>query len=220
MKSWLLQRQLQFDALSLRERLLVSVSCAATLFLFWQFLMFAPQHAHREALNLQMGVLQQKLDFQTQEVTALTGMIGGGKSRIKMQQLAGLKEENQRLNETMSKLEVDLVPADELLNVLKDVLRQSSKLTIRRIESLSPEDLNFTGARVPGDIEKTGVLKHTVLLSLEGNFFGLLRYLTDLEQLSWLLHWDSLSYEVTEYPRGNIELKVSTLTVEESFFGN
>ncbi len=220
MKRWLLQRRSQFDALTQRERLLISISCAAVLLLFWQFLMFAPQHAHREALNLQMGALQQKLNFQTQEVTALTRTIGGEKSGVKIRQLTELKKQSAQLYQTMSKLEVDLVPADELLTVLKDVLHQSSKLTIRRIESLSPEDLKFSSAGLPGTIEKSGVLKHTVVLSLEGDYFGLLRYLQDLEQLSWLLRWDSLSYTVTEYPRGNIELKISTLTVEESIFGN
>ena len=220
MNNWLLQRQAQFDALSLRERLLVSVSGAAVLFLFWQFLMIAPQHAQREALNIQMVALQQKLNFQTQEVTALTRMIGAEKNMIKVQQLAELKKQSQQLKETMSNLEVDLVPADDLLSVLKDVLRQSSKLTIRRIEALSPENLKFSSIREPGNMEKTGVLKHTVVLSLEGNYFGLLRYLRDLEQLPWLLHWDSLNYKLTDYPLGNIELRVSTLTVEESFFEN
>lgn len=220
MKKWLRQLKNKTNALALRERVLVFLAVTTVLFMLWNLLLFAPQHAEREALNLQMQTIQRQLGVQAQEASVLASLIGTGTDANKMQQLTELEKENASLNDELAELALGLVPADDLLNVLKDVLEQSSKLTIRRIESLPPEELKLTSVNKSGGTEMTGVINHAVVLSLEGSYFGLLDYLQGLEQLPWRFYWDSLKYRVSGYPLGNIELKVSTLTVEETLFEN
>jgi len=216
MKKLLGQLQARVDALALRERALVFLAGTAVLFMLWNLLMFNPQHAERQALTLQMQAVQQKLDFQTQEATVLAQLVGSGTDQGKIQRLAELAKQSSTLNSALSELTVSLVPAADLLDVLKDVLRQSNKLNIKRIESLPPQELKLTGVKSSGGLEVTGVISHAVVLKLEGDYFELLRYLQGLEQLPWRFYWDSLNYRVSDYPVGNIELKVSTLTMQEA----
>jgi len=218
MKKRLQQLQARVDALELRERGLVFVAGTAVIFILWNLLMFAPQHAERQALNLQMQTVQQKLDFQTQEATVLAQLVDRGTDRRKVHQLAELEKQSSRLNSALSELVVALVAADDLLDVLKDVLQQSNRLNIKRIESLPPEELKVSGVKSSGGVEVTGVIKHVVVLTLEGNYFELLQYLQGLERLPWRFYWDSLNYRVSGYPVGVIELRVSTLTMEEALF--
>ena len=100
----------------------------------------------------------------------------------------------------------------------KDVLLQSSKLTIKRIESLPSEQLKLTSVNDSGETEESGVMKHVVVLRLEGTYFELLQYLQGLEQLPWRFFWDSLNYRVSGYPVSDIEIRVSTLTMKEALF--
>jgi MSHA biogenesis protein MshJ len=220
MNKLLPQLQARVNVLALRERVLIFVSCTAVLFFAWNQLMFAPQHQARTTLNLQMQAVQRKLDFQAQEATVLAQLADSGTNQVKERQLAELEQENATLNSTLLELAVGLIPADDMLEVLKDVLLESSKLTIKRIELLPAEELKLNSVDGLGSTEVTGVMNHVVVLSLEGNYFELLRYLQGLEQLPWLFYWDRLDYTVSGYPVGDIELTVSTLTMEDASIGN
>ena len=218
MNKRLKQFQALVDALALRERILVFLAGTAMIFILWNLLMFTPQHQESKILNAQMQTIKQKLDFQTQEATVLAQLAGRSANQGKVKQLAELEQENSTLNSALLELAVGLVPADDFLNVLKDVLLQSGKLTIKRIESLPSEQLKLTSVNDSGETEESGVMNHVVVLRLEGTYFELLQYLQGLEQLPWRFFWDSLNYRVSGYPVGDIELIVSTLTMEEASF--
>ncbi len=208
MRLLFLQIQNQVDALSLRERGLVFLSGTAVVFMAWTFLLFDPQNAELEVLQLQMQETEKKLSVRAQEATVLAQSVGINADQSKMNQLAELKRVSALLDEQMADLSVELIPAEDLLSILREVLEQSNELQIERINYLPPEEYDpGSGGRSSG-----GVYKHTVELTLIGSYFDLLQYLQGLEALPWRLHWDTLNYEVTSYPSGYIELTVSTLS--------
>lgn len=208
MNKLFLQIQTQVDALSLRERGLVFLSGTAVIFMFWTFLLFDPQNAELEVLQLQMQETEKKLSVRAQEATVLAQTVGINADQAKMMQLAELKRMSAMLDEQMAEMSLELIPAGELLGVVREVLEQSNELRIERIDYLPPEVFD------PGTRRRSspGIFRHTVELTLEGSYFDLLEYLQGLEALPWRLHWDTLNYEVTHYPVGDIELTVSTLS--------
>lgn len=215
METWL-QLQARIHALTLRERLLVFLSVTAVLFMLWDLLIVPPQHAERESLILEMQSLKQKFDAHAQELTVLAKLTHAGIDGERAQQLAGLEKENSILKNSMSELVKGFAPADELLSVLRDVLEQSSKLKIRRIESLPPVELKFSIPGRSGNTEMSGVFRHTVVITLESSYPALFHYLQGLEELPWRFYWDSLDYKVSRYPVGIVELRASTLTIKET----
>ena len=63
------------------------------------------------------------------------------------------------------------------------------------------------------------VFRHGVEIRLRGGYLSTLRYLEALEALPWRFFWDSLEYEVTEYPIAEITFILHTLSSEESWIG-
>lgn len=218
MKKRLQEIQALVDGLSLRERVLVFLSGTAVVFLLWNLLMFAPQHAERNALNLQLEAVQQKLGFQAQEASVMARLVNSGVDQGNILKLAELEQQGSALDRALSKTAVSMVPPEDLMNVLEEVLRKSNKLNIKLIRTLPPEEVKLQRVKNAGEMEITGVTSHAVVLKLEGSYFELLDYLRGLEQLPWRMYWNSLKYRVSGYPIGSIELKVSTLTMEEALF--
>jgi MSHA biogenesis protein MshJ len=46
-----------------------------------------------------------------------------------------------------------------------------------------------------------------------------LRYLQALEKLPWRFFWDSVSYQVMEYPDSVVRLELHTLSLSEDWIG-
>ena len=218
MREWWLWLGDQVDVLTLRERGLLFLSGIGVISVIWTLLIFDPQYAVKEAVNLQMQAVQQKLSARTQEATVLAQMVETGVDQTRVRQLSELKKETALLGDKMSELSIGLIPANELLDVLRDVLQRSNELTILRIEILPPVKLNNIGNRAKSN--NHGIFKHTVELTLQGSYFNLLTYLQGLEELPWRLYWDSLKYRVSGYPLGDIELRVSTLSMSGVLFEN
>lgn len=64
------------------------------------------------------------------------------------------------------------------------------------------------------NIVRADVFKHSVELELEANYFSLFSYLEALESLPWRLYWESLSYEVKDYPSARVRVSVYTLSAD------
>lgn len=212
MSPWLRKLELQVDQLSLRERMLTYLSGVAVLFVVWDLALLSPQMNKTEKVNSQLQQLEQKLAARAQEATILAQGVGSNIDQEKHQQLEGLNQQIETLNSEMSGMSFGLVPPDELLIVVKEVLERSNELTIFRIEYLPPEKVQIGQASQLDSRGAAGVYKHTVELSLEGTYFDLLEYLQGLEELPWRLYWEGLTYEVSNPPLGDIELRISTLS--------
>jgi MSHA biogenesis protein MshJ len=225
---WLRQLELQVDQLSLRERMLTYLSGVAVLFIVWDFALLYPQMDKTEKLNGQLQQLEQKLAARAQEATVLAQGVGVNIDQGKLQQLEDLNQQIAAHNSRMSEMSFGLVPPDELLSVVREVLERSNELTISRIEYLPPEEVQINQTSQPSSQPSSqqesrgaaGVYKHTVELSLEGTYFDLLEYLQGLEELPWRLYWEGLTYEVSSPPLGDIDLRISTLSESGVRFEN
>ena len=63
------------------------------------------------------------------------------------------------------------------------------------------------------------IYRHGVQLRLEGSYFDVLAYVTDLEQSGWQFRWRSLDYRVTDYPRAVVDLHLETLSRDRELIG-
>ena len=61
--------------------------------------------------------------------------------------------------------------------------------------------------------------QQSVKLYLLGDFRHLMTYLQTLEKLKWKFIWSELVIDAENYPENEIELTVSTLSLDKNFFG-
>ena len=61
--------------------------------------------------------------------------------------------------------------------------------------------------------------RHGFAIEFSGSYLATLNYLEALESLPWRFFWDSVSYEVLDYPKSIVRLKLHTLSLSEDWIG-
>jgi len=64
-----------------------------------------------------------------------------------------------------------------------------------------------------------GVYKHSVKITLKGEYFSVIAYLQKLEALNWKLFWENIEYQVDRYPGAVVTLEVYTLSTDRGVLG-
>ena len=212
----------KFDGYSLRERLLLLFCLLALLVGIWQLAFALPQEKRRE--QMQNELAQIKTDIQAQEAQrqAFLSAIQGGEDS----ELARLESRLEELNNQLASLSQGLVEARQLPEILQQVLISTTDVRLRRLRTLPVRELQLQRLESRSDDtdtaeseRATGIFQHRVELEISASYFQLLALLQQLEALPWRFYWDQLDYQRNDYPRGDIRLRVHTLTAEEGLLG-
>jgi MSHA biogenesis protein MshJ len=113
----------------------------------------------------------------------------------------------------------DLIPPAEMTRVLKQILLQQVGLRLVRLESLPVEPLFETPEGVEVESEGDDLFKHGVVIEVLGDYASTVLYLQAVETLPRRFFWESLDYEVTEYPTARVTLTLRSLSTQEGVVG-
>ncbi|OMH39526.1 hypothetical protein [Motiliproteus sp. MSK22-1] len=215
----------KFDALSVRERVLILVTVVVAILLPVFIYLIEPTQKKQIVLTTQVAKLKaananKALDIQTLSMAKTTDPNEAIRTQLKLreQQLAAL-------NETLKKRSGRLVSASEMLTQLEQVLSDYRGLRLVAVDKAEPQrfmiDSDSKDQEQGADMVsiETGLYRHDMKLVVEGGFFDVLSYLQALEQLPQGFFWDSIDYQVEEYPKAQVSLKVHTLSTEQGWLG-
>ncbi|PTY39011.1 hypothetical protein BGP77_09675 [Saccharospirillum sp. MSK14-1] len=203
-----LKLRLQLERLQLRERLLLLIATMVVL------------AAAGYGLGLLSGISEhesqrQRLEQLTLEHTANTAALGNltqARDNPVVIQLsernAALEAELAELDARMANITEVLIPPQQMVSVLRELLERSD-LTLIRLSVQPVSEVR------PADVGQSALYQHKLELTLTGTFNDLTAYLSALEGLPWHLFWDRLSIETTEHPQLRIHLDVHTLSDQE-----
>ncbi|ASP37185.1 hypothetical protein CHH28_00125 [Bacterioplanes sanyensis] len=201
-------------ALSARERLLVQITLHTALILLLIWLWIEPswqrlQQAEQEQQQLQAETLQLSEQLDELQHQPRQDPNAELRSAIESQQ-----DSLQQLRQRIEQLTDALVSPQQMVAVLRELLQADSRL---QLVSLS----NSTQERVElgQDYQDVHLYRHGLQLTLKATYPGLVDYLEQLDQSPWRLYWQLLDYEVSDYPRGQVTLKVYTLSTEREVIG-
>ena len=223
--------QEKIDARIVRERVLIFLSAIALVFMLWNIIIQAPFDKKMQATQTQLiDLAAQSATTQTQITTATQALLNDPQ-RLKKAQITQLKSDISNIEVQLQNTSQRLIKADQLPQVLQDVLQKTSQLTLLEVATLPLRELQF--ASVNGFVEVSddkrnresnealsmGVYEHVVELRVAGNYFQVVHFLTALEALPWRFYWQRLDYSVTRYPNAEIIIRVYTLSSEEGLLG-
>ncbi len=219
----------RLEAYSLRERVLLLLCVLAILIGAWQLLFEIPREQRREQIEQQRETVANDIENQRAQLEALASVEDGGSPSG---ELKALEERVAELDQSLASLSQGLVSAEQLPEILQEVLVSTTELKLRRLRTLPVEELrlsapaNETQANDTAGADEsetspqaTGVYRHSVELEVAGDYFEVLSFLQRLESLPWRFYWDRLEYDVSGYPLGEIRLRVYTLSAEEGLLG-
>lgn len=230
-KSQWQQLQTRFNALKQREQILVMVAGVAILIMLCDQLLWTPLWRSSTQQKNTMTTSQQQLDQLKTANAEIAAKLAEDPDAELRRNLEAINERLAKQNEQLEKLTVDLIPPDEMANVLRKVLGERGNLQLLALRN-EPAELAFTpkdeaeatntvttDAEENTEREHVAIYRHGLTLELKGRYFDIVDYLQALENLQWHFYWEKLDYKVDKYPDAVVTLKVYTLSNRESWIG-
>ena len=232
----LVKRFNQFDT---RQRMLI---IGAWLLVFWVLLdavLVTPLQDEAQALQLDTAELQSLVTVFVNEKNKLQQQATQKVVKTPEQELAELEARLTELNLRLKRRTNNLVEPTQMVELLREVFIQQTRVSLLDVESLKPEPIvtrqvedkaadpvvaqadskaketKLTAEKVP----PPDYYKHVVRLTFDGSFRDITRYLDQVEKLPWQLYWGAMTLEVKEFPRSRVILDVYTLSKDKAWLG-
>ena len=214
----------KFIELSLRERvMLLSVILFGIVYLSYSLVI--------EPINLQAERLQAKVSQQKQEKNQLTldnlTLIKTLRSDPNLLTKTQLKQAQVALSQTeaeMALFTADLIGSSEMALVLGEVLAKAQDVKLLTVESLPVVALQPEQPKTPRDdkaeqspAKKVNIYRHSLRMTLSGEYFAIQGYLNSIESLPKKLYWQVFDYELEEYPQAKVVMEFYTLSLNKEF---
>lgn len=97
------------------------------------------------------------------------------------------------------------VPTQRISEILKNLLLAQHNLLLVSMQSTPIEN-------VVDPVTKQNFLENVISIKFRGDYFSTLSYLRAITQLNWPIHWDSLYYNVINYPLAETSIQVRILS--------
>ncbi len=236
----------KIDALSIRERGIILAAVVFIMFTLWDTLLMRPQLEENKKLLAELQIKraeQSALNFRIQGMIRQGSDVSGDTSRAR---LAELKQQLAEVETSVRNSTSHLVDADKMAAILQTILSKSRGLQLIEIKGLgvtpllapvAAVDQGQVGDAAMSDQEPVetntastetesvavdavdNAYKHGLTITLEGDYLSALAYMRELESLEWGFFWETIEYEVTEYPRGTVAITLYTLSLGKEWIG-
>lgn len=211
----------KFDALSMRERLMVfaAVACAI-IFLGYEFGLSKPL-AQGSRLTAQIQQDETETALAQQQTQILTQSLAQDPNDVVRKQIAELKKQIEERDLTVRLVQKGLVPPTRMAAVLENMLNRSRAVQLVSLKTLpvttlveKPAEEEEGTAAAPDEHQ---VYKHGVEITLQGSYLDLLDYLAKLEKLPWQMFWARTQMDASDYPRVRVTLTLYTLSLDKAW---
>jgi MSHA biogenesis protein MshJ len=204
----------RFDALSMRERALVSGAMLIGLVLVWFVMFLEPSNVRQRLLNAELTTLQQSVLLLTQSIQETSQ---SDPTQTAQREAAKLEQELAEINTQLAAKSAGLIQPERMVQVIHDVLVGQRGVTLVSLHNSPVTTL------VPAAAGQTsasgGPYLHPVEIVVEGSYLDVLAYLHALENLEWRFYWRRLELESTAYPRNRVRIELSTLSLDKDWIG-
>lgn len=198
----------RIDALSLRERAILLLTSALILGYVMFLLLIQPTWVELQERRSELS----NMETQLSALQIRSQALNSGETTPEQERRDRIATLQQQLAVREAALQQQLgtvMAPRQAAQLLQNVLEQTEGLRLRHLQSHSGTSLFDAGQTPPPS--GAGVARYNLTLQMEGGYAATQRFLEKVEQLPWTLFWDSLDYEVMEYPNALIELNIYTL---------
>ncbi|MGX7654228.1 MSHA biogenesis protein MshJ [Shewanella putrefaciens] len=201
----------QFEVLSRRERVLIGIALLALVSIIG-FMPLESLWKKQTSISQQLKVLEQENQISVQQIELYQQRLTMDPNQDYQQRLVLLQQQNQEIDMQLNEQMVDMVPADYMPELLGNLLGQVQGIKLIKFTSIAPVPLLAVG-----DEKKLNLYSHGIRMSLEGDYFSVMRFVEAVEAMPDKLYWKRLDYKVAEYPKGMIDIEVYTLSLNKDF---
>ncbi|MFB2660765.1 MSHA biogenesis protein MshJ [Shewanella mangrovisoli] len=211
MKAQFEQLAQKFDALSQRERGLIALA-VLVLVAMSAYMPIESLWKQQYSTAQQVKALEQENKISMQQIDLYRQRLAMDPNQDYRQRLNLLQQQNQEIDAQLNEQMVDMVPADYMPELLGNLLGQVQGIKLLKFTSVTPVPLLAVGEE-----KKLNLYSHGIRMSLEGDYFSVLRFVEAVEAMPDKLYWKRLDYKVADYPKGKIDIELYTLSINKDF---
>lgn len=216
----------RFDALVMRERLLVLAAVVIGTALVYDALALQPLEARKKRLAQQVTESRQNVRIAESALKALEAAVDP--NAVKRTYRDALRKQLAEIDQSMQGLQRGVVAPERMAKLLEEMLGRSRGLQLVTLRTLPVQRLDAPGAAPaprPADKSATpahrngerAIYQHGYELTLRGSYVDLHEYLAQLEKLQWRMFWGRISVSSEQYPRLRVTLIVQTLSLNKAW---
>jgi MSHA biogenesis protein MshJ len=206
----------RFDALSLRERVMVSAAAMVALLALAYTLMIEPEIKKQQRSAAAMLQKQSEMRALDAQVQGLLGARAQDPDRARRERLAQLTAQLGALDARISAEERRFTQPAQMRGVIEGVLGRARGVELVEMKTLAISTISPGGSKGQ-DAKDRLIYRHGLELTVSGSYLELLSYVRDLEALPTQLYWGALSIDATKYPKVLMKLTVYTLSLDRAW---
>lgn len=213
----------KFDALSVRERLMVFAAAVAVIgFLGYEFAL-SGNFARASRLSTQIAQHEVEATQTRIRIQALTAALAQDPNQELRAQITALRARVEQHDADVRGVYKGLVTPDRMAAALEDMLtrnRQVQLIALRTLPVTTLVERTAEPATEPSSavvLADRQVYKHGVRITLEGSYLDLLDYAARLEKLPWQMFWAHASMDARDYPRVRMTITLYTLSLDKAW---
>ena len=221
MKEQWLKLAARFDALAVRERVLVLVAAIVCTALIFDTLALQPLETRKKRLERQIAEARQNIKVADAVMRAQETVLDP--DAVKRSYREALRKQLAEIDQSMQGLQRGLVPPERMAKLLEEMLARSRGLQLNSLRTLPVQRFETPGAPsakvakpAPKEPERT-VYQHSFEITLQGSYADLHNYLAQLEKLPWRMFWGRISVSTEQYPRLRVTMTVQTLSLNKAW---
>lgn len=213
----------RFDALQMRERVLILVGVIVVTALLYDTLVLQPLEARKKRLERQ--IIEARHNIKLAEVVLSAQEPIADADAVKRAYREALRKQLAEIDQNMQGLQRGLVPPERMGKLLEEMLSRSRGLQLVTLRTLPVRRLEAPAAAPPGkpaakpgtkESERT-VFQHGFEITMQGSYEEVHAYLSQLEKLPWRMFWGRISVSAEEHPRLRVTLTVLTLSLNKAW---
>jgi MSHA biogenesis protein MshJ len=216
----------RFDALSLRERVMVFAAVMVAVVALAYTLAIEPQLLKQKRIAAAMLQKHSEMKAFEAQVTQLVGAGGLDAGRTERERLARLRAELGALEARITAEERKFTAPSQMRAVIEGLLARNRRVALVEMRTLAVDSIASTGKPAaqsakpapakPAAAERL-IYRHGVELTVAGSYLELLAYARDLEKLPKQLYWGALELDAASYPKVAMKLTVYTLSLDPAW---
>jgi MSHA biogenesis protein MshJ len=231
-KESLIKLRFKIDRLSARDRIILLGLVIFFILVIWLFLFYFPQQSSIEKMKLAIVDEQNQTVMLRNRQQIIQNFTKDTTISLLLARFEKLKHELKKFEFEQSQYMHRYIGEQELAKLLYSMLEKTGGVTIENFATIDytegqpAETIGPTGivggappsAAVPAEpppppnpAQALPVERVQYRLVLNGDYFSIMKYLRQLEQLKWELYWDKLVYKVKTYPQGRVDIQFYTL---------
>ncbi|MGB5570939.1 MAG: hypothetical protein WBM81_16740 [Sedimenticolaceae bacterium] len=210
----------KFARLSARERALILLAIFAVTYQCADLVILDRQFQQIQKLNDAIAQDNRAIVDLNNELNELATRVQDDPNRKMRDQIKIARADLDALQSRLVAATGELISPQDMARFLEELLVQESELTMLRLQTLDAKPLLVAQSDEGKAASPEPALhRHGFAIEFSGGYLATLRYLESLEKLPWRFFWDSVSYEVLDYPKSVVRLKLHTLSLSEDWIG-